>query len=157
MKVLKPLRLYTHTHTHTVYCLLVNRSNVKFEEYISKGRTMLFLSLILNNIGLSLCVFIRKYFYMHFYFDTNPILKLLCSKSTHRCETYKTFILSMDYRMAFSAQCKCEEFKVFIFRMDYHISFSAHYKCEKFKTFILILMYLFLYTFIIRAGPFHKI
>ena len=54
-------------HTHTVYCLLVNRSNVKFEEYISKGRTMLFLSLILNNIGLSLCVFIFKLMYLFLY------------------------------------------------------------------------------------------
>ena len=31
----------THTHTHNVYCLLVNISNVKFEEYISKGRTLI--------------------------------------------------------------------------------------------------------------------
>ena len=60
MEVLKPLRLYTHTHTHTVYCLLENKIDVKKVEYKKKDRTML----KIENIGLSLCVFTKKYLYI---------------------------------------------------------------------------------------------
>ena len=41
-----------HTHTHTVYCLLENKINVKIGEYINKDRTMIFFYIM----GLSLCV-----------------------------------------------------------------------------------------------------
>ena len=46
------MRLYTHTHTHTIYCLLVNKENLKIE-YKNKDRTML----KIEYIGLSLSTF----------------------------------------------------------------------------------------------------
>ena len=40
IKSLKPLRLYTHTHTHTGICHLVNKSNVKYAENIKVNITI---------------------------------------------------------------------------------------------------------------------